>query len=112
VSWQDARPLAVGDEVGRLPAPVQGGPAAGAGQAPLAWPALLDALEEQTRRLAAVIESGEPDPVAGVPLVAEGPLPRDLEARARALLAETERLTRLAERRKGATEREIRYRQT
>jgi hypothetical protein len=77
----------------------------------LSWPVLLGALEERTRRLASVIESGEDVELPDVPLRADGPLPPDLEFRARTLLAETERLARRAEQRKAATERELRYRQ-
>jgi hypothetical protein len=77
----------------------------------LSWPVLLGALEERTRRLADVIESGEDVELPDVPLRADGPLPPDLEFRARTLLAETERLARRAEQRKAATDRELRYRQ-
>lgn len=76
----------------------------------VAWPALLDALEERTRRLADVIKSGEEAEVPEPALAADGPLPDHLELRARVLLAETERLARRAEQRKAATERELRYR--
>lgn len=77
----------------------------------LPWPGLLTALEERTRRLAGLIESGEDVELPEVPLRADGPLPPDLEFRARTLLAETERLARRAEQRKAATDRELRYRQ-
>ncbi len=77
----------------------------------LSWPVLLGALEERTRRLADVIESGEDVELPDIPLRADGPLPPDLEFRARTLLAETERLARRAEQRKAATDRELRYRQ-
>ena len=77
----------------------------------LPWPALLTALEERTRHLATVVETGEQVELPEVPLRADGPLPADLEFRARTLLAETERLARRAEQRKAATDRELRYRQ-
>lgn len=77
----------------------------------LSWPVLLGALEERTRRLATVIETGKEVELPEVPLRADGPLPPELEFRARTLLAETERLAERAERRKAATDRELRYRQ-
>lgn len=77
-----------------------------------AWPALLDALEERTRRLSWTIETGELVDIPEVRLTAPGPLPQDLVLRANVLLAETERLFRVAERRKAATERDLAYRQS
>lgn len=69
---------------------------------PAAWPELLDALEERTRRLAAALERRDPDPeVADVELVADGPLPPELAMRARVLLAETDRLQAELARRTG-----------
>ena len=87
-----------------------GGPAPRA--AALSWEAVLDALEERTRRFAAVVEGDEeaelPD---GTPLQAEGPLPPHLELRARVLLAETDRLAELAEKRRDAAKRTLHYNQ-
>lgn len=58
-----------------------------------AWPELLDALEERTRRLAGALDRHESDAaVAEVELVADGPLPAELAMRVRVLLAETDRL--------------------
>lgn len=67
-----------------------------------AWPQVLDALEERTRRLAGALDRHEIDPqVADVDLVADGPLPQELALRVRVLLAETERLTTELVRRTG-----------
>lgn len=82
-----------------------------AGQ-PVAWPALLDALEERTRRLADVVETGAGEELPELALHAAGPLPAELQLRARVLLARTESLAEQAERRRTATERELRYRST
>ena len=86
-----------------------------AAQAALPWPALLDAMEERTRQLAQIVEDAEVEvevEVNDVPLSAQGPLPRELEVRARALLEETLRLADRAERRKVAVDRELRYRRS
>lgn len=78
---------------------------------PVPWPALIEALEERTRRLAAIVESGSAGLLPETPLRApEGSLPVELELPVRVLLAETRRLEQLAERRKAAIERELRYR--
>jgi hypothetical protein len=77
----------------------------------MAWPAVLDALEERTRRYAALIEDGEGAVPDDTPLVAEGPLPAELELRARVVLAETARLTDLAERRRDTARRALQYNQ-
>ena len=78
----------------------------------MSWPAVLDALEERTRRYAALIEDSDtvelPD---DTPLVADGPLPADLGLRARVLLEETNRLADLAERRRDAARRALSYNQ-
>ncbi len=77
----------------------------------MTWPAVLDALEERTRRYAVLIEEGEGEVPDDTPLVAEGPLPAELELRARVLLAETARLTDLAERRRDTARRALQYNQ-
>lgn len=87
------------------PTPVSCGPR------PLPWEALLDALEERTRRLALVVEHGGEDDAPEPSLLPDGPIPASLELRARVLLAETTRLTELAERRRHAAERALRYAQ-
>lgn len=91
-----------------------GQPAAGRRPRPggTPWPALLDALEERTRRLAAVVEDDETGPVPEVALRADGPLPAELALRARALLAETERLTGVAAHRQAVVARTLRYSQS
>lgn len=76
----------------------------------LAWPDLLAALEERTRRLAALVASGGTgEPVPDEPLRAQGPLPDDLRDRARALLAETQRVEQLAAARTAAAGRALHY---
>jgi hypothetical protein len=65
----------------------------------LAWPELLDALEERTRRCAALVEHGADLVGEDLALSADGPLPPELALRARVLLAETERVQQLAGRR-------------
>lgn len=75
----------------------------------LAWPQLLDALEEHTRRVAALLDAPDGDPVPPPPFVPAGPLPEVLAPRVRALLAETSRLERLAETRLARTRQALAY---
>ncbi len=70
-----------------------------------AWPALLDALEERTRRVAEALDAGAvPDPVE-LDLDGAGPLPPALAVRVAVLLAETERLAGELARRTGPAAR-------
>ncbi len=71
------------------------------------WPALLDALEERTRLLAARLDVGDLHDlrVPDVDLGAAGPLPPGLAVRVRVLLAETERLSADLARRTGPAAR-------
>ena len=69
-----------------------------------AWAELLDALEERTRRVAALADGAVPPgssaaDVPDVALEADGPLPAHLVPRAAALLAETTRLADQLQRR-------------
>jgi hypothetical protein len=75
----------------------------------VSWPALLDAMEERTRRLAAVLESGEGDPVPDVVAVPDAPLPPEYVDRVRELLAETIRLERIAAARTAAAATALHY---
>lgn len=77
----------------------------------LAWPDLLDALEERNRRFRELVRTGGGDSVPEVDLQAAGPLPRDLELRARLVLDETERLAELAARRSDEARLALRYAQ-
>lgn len=65
----------------------------------LPWPDLLAALEERTRRCAAMVDSGVELPVDDLPLGPDGPLPPELVLRVQLLLAETRRVEQLAARR-------------
>lgn len=72
------------------------------------WPALLDALEERTRRVAELVAGGAAAGYAAledVELQAPGPLPPELAVRARVLLAETHRLEHELARRTGPAAR-------
>lgn len=65
------------------------------------WLALLDALEERTARLAAVLDgNGDLPELPVIDLSTDVPLPQELRLRATSLLAETQRQERrMAERR-------------
>ena len=79
----------------------------------LAWPDLLDALEERNRRCAALLDArdGDPEPPAlpDLDLHADGALPPGQALRARLLLAETERLERLLAARAGRLRTALHY---
>ena len=79
----------------------------------LAWPDLLDALEERTRRCAALLEARDGGPelpaLPDLDLDPDGALPPELALRARLLLAETERLERLGAARAGRLRTALHY---
>lgn len=79
------------------------------GDGTLPWPELLDALEERTRRLVAVVEAGGGTVPPPVPLLTDSPLPPEMAGRVRALLAETQRVERLAAARTAKAGRALRY---
>lgn len=79
------------------------------GREGLTWPALLDVLEERTKQLEAVVDTGGGELGPGVPLQAQGPLPAELAPRVRALLAETQRVEQRAALRTARAERALRY---
>ena len=79
----------------------------------LAWPDLLDALEERNRRCAALLASNGDEPVhlPDVDLHAAGALPPELALRARLVLAETGRLEQLTAHKLARTRTALHYRQ-
>lgn len=77
----------------------------------LAWPDLLDALEERNRRCEALLRGAaeEPGALPEVELVPDGPLPADLALRVRALLDDTQRLEQLLAVRTRRAEQALHY---
>ncbi len=70
------------------------------------WPDLLDALEEQTRRLLRALQDGERDvQVPDLELDPDGPLPPELRLRAQALLQCMQELQRSLARLTGSSAR-------
>lgn len=74
------------------------------------WPELVAALEEQTRRLASVVEDPALVPaLPDVPLQADGPIPDELVPRVQALLLRARDLERVAVAQQARTNAALRY---